>query len=110
MFPEIPVPVWQQIAIVIVFAFLLAGLGWVLVRLFTEAVADVNAHYARLIKDTNHQWQQYFDARSETSAMLSRQMLERMDELARGLGHIAAGLEAREKLAALNTRRSKKEQ
>ena len=77
--PNVPVSVWEQISVVIVFAFLLAGLGWVLVRLFTQAIADVNAHYARLIKDTNQQWQQYIDARAESSGLLNQQMLERMD-------------------------------
>ena len=86
MTPNIPVPVWEQIAVVIVFAFLLGGLGWVLVRLFTQAVADINAHYAALIKDTNTQWQNYFDARTESLAENSRQILARMDEVTRALG------------------------
>jgi hypothetical protein len=94
MLPNVPVSVWEQIAVVIVFAFLLAGLGWILVRLFTQAIADVNAHYARLIKDTNLQWQQYFDARAEASSLVSRQMLERMDQVSGLLENLAADFAA----------------
>lgn len=81
MLPSIPLPVWQQISIVIVFAFLLGGLGGLLVRLFTRSIAEVNAHYARLIKDNNLQWQNYFDARAESSALLNSQVLERLQVL-----------------------------
>ncbi|HEY3311334.1 MAG TPA: hypothetical protein VGK00_06800 [Anaerolineales bacterium] len=98
MIPNVPVPVWEQIAVVIVFAFLLAGLGWVLVRLFTRAIDAVNAHYVRLIKDNNQQWQQYFDARAEVSNLISRQMLERMDQLSSVLGQLAADFKTRERL------------
>ena len=98
MLPSVPVSVWEQIAVVIVFAFLLAGLGWILVRLFTQAIADVNAHYARLIKDTNLQWQQYFDARAEAGSLLSRQMLERMDQVAGLLENLAGDFEAHDRL------------
>ncbi|HEY3312289.1 MAG TPA: hypothetical protein VGK00_11675 [Anaerolineales bacterium] len=112
MLPSVPVSVWEQIAVVIVFAFLLAGLGWVLVRLFTEAIADVNAHYAQLIKDTNRQWQEYFDARAESSSLLSRQMMARMDELAGMLTSLAADFEThvqleRQTLDLLNTRHAR---
>jgi tRNA isopentenyl-2-thiomethyl-A-37 hydroxylase MiaE len=98
MIPNVPVPVWEQIAVVIVFAFLLAGLGWVLVRLFTRAIADVNAHYASLIRDNNRQWQQYFDARAEVGNLISRQMLERMDQVAGVLTQLSADFKTQERL------------
>lgn len=105
MIPEIPVPIWEQISVVIVFAFLLAGLGWVLVRLFTNAIAEVNARYAELLKETNRQWQAYFDARSETSGLLSRQMMQRIDELTCALAALAARLDARERARTPGSRR-----
>ena len=105
--PTVPVPVWQQLAIVIVFAFLLAGLGWVLVRLFTQAVADVNAHYARLIKDINHQWQSYFDVRAETSSLVDHQMLARMDEVVLALRELASSLDSTRRLDLLAPPRSR---
>ncbi len=79
--PTVPVTVWEQISVVVVFAFLLAGLGWFLVKMFTSAIADVNAHYANLLKDTNAQWQKYFDARSESSNILAEKLTLRMDEM-----------------------------
>jgi hypothetical protein len=97
MIPSVPVPVWEQIAVVIVFAFLLAGLGWSLVRLFTKAIADVNAHYAQLLKDANQQWQQYFDARTETSSLVSRQMMERLEQVASCLDGLVDEFEAHDR-------------
>ena len=98
MLPNIPVSVWEQIAVVIVFAFLLAGLGWILVRLFTQAIADINAHYTRLIKESNQQWQQYFDARAEASSLLSQQLLERMDMVGCRLLNLSTDFEAHDRL------------
>jgi predicted PurR-regulated permease PerM len=91
--PTVPVSVWEQISVVIVFAFLLAGLGWVLVKMFTSAIADVNAHYANLLKDTNAQWQKYFDARSDSTNAISQQMMSRMDEIAKILGGLVSDFE-----------------
>jgi predicted PurR-regulated permease PerM len=88
MVPTVPVSVWDQIAVVIVFVFLLGGMGWVVVKIFTKAIADVNAHYAQLLKDTNHQWQQYFDARAESNNEISQQLTERMDQIASVLGQL----------------------
>jgi predicted PurR-regulated permease PerM len=112
MLPSVPVSVWEQIAVVIVFAFLLAGLGWVLVRLFIQAIADVNAHYSQLLKDTNVQWQQYFDARAESSNQVSKQMMERMDDVASILANLVSDFEAhdrfeRQALDLLDSRRAR---
>lgn len=90
MLPTVPITVWEQISVVVVFAFLLAGLGWILVKIFTGAIADVNAHYANLLKDTNAQWQKYFDARSETSNLLAEKLTFRMDETAKILGDLVS--------------------
>jgi hypothetical protein len=97
MQPNIPVPVWEQIAVVIIFSFLLGGLGWGLVRLFIQAIADVNAHYAALLKDSNQQWQTYFDARVESNRLVSTRMMERVDETARQLTELARDFDAHDR-------------
>ena len=98
MLPTVPVSVWEQIAVVIVFAFLLAGLGWIMIRLFTQAIADINAHYSRLIKESNQQWQQYFDARTATSSQLSQQLLKRMERVSETLQQLTNNFEAHDRL------------
>ncbi len=90
MLPAIPVPVFEQIAVVIIFAFLLGGMGGLLIRLFTRSIAEVNAHYANLIKESNQQWQNYFDARAESSSLLNQQVLERLQVLATVLERLSA--------------------
>ena len=92
--PTIPVPVWQQISIVIIFAMLLSGMGYVIVRIFVKAISDINAHYARLMNESNRQWQVYFDARSESSNLLSEKLTTRMDEIAHILGGLVADFKA----------------
>lgn len=90
----IPATVWEQISIVIVFAILLGALGRVLVKLFVSAIADVNAHYGKIIMDTNITWQKYFDARSEANNLVSSQLIERLDTLADILKSLVADFEA----------------
>jgi predicted PurR-regulated permease PerM len=96
--PTVPVTVWEQISVVVVFAFLLAGLGWILVRMFTGAIADVNKHYAELLKDTNAQWQKYFDARSESSNILSEKLTLRMDEISKILAGLVSDFEEHDRV------------
>ena len=97
MVPTIPVSVWDQIAVVIVFAILLGGMGWFGAKLFIRAIKDVsaenakaireiNAENAKVIGSVNIQWQRYFDARSESSNLLSQELTKRMDEIAQILG------------------------
>ncbi len=80
--PEVPVSVWEQIPVVIIFAFLLAGLGWLLVNVFSKAVAEINAHYAEIVRQNNEQWQKYFDARDENNRIVNQQVVEKLEELA----------------------------
>ena len=103
--PTVPVTVWEQISIVVVFAFLLAGLGWTLVKIFTSAISDVNKHYSELLKDTNVQWQNYFDARSEASNILAEKLTQRMDEIAKILGGLVSDFEEHDRIemALLNS-------
>lgn len=84
----VPMSAWDQIAVIVVFAFLLAGLGWILVKIFTKAIADINAHYAILLEKTNTQWQQYFDARSETSNLVNKQIVAQLGELTQAVGDL----------------------
>jgi len=79
--PEVPVSVWEQIPVVIVFAFLLAGLGWLLVKVFSKAVAEINAHYAEIVRQNNEQWQKYFDAKDESNRIVNEQVVEKLEEL-----------------------------
>lgn len=79
--PTVPATVWEQIPVVVIFALLLAGLGWLLMRVFAKTIADINAHYAAVIKSNNEQWQKYIDAKQEGSNLISQQMMKRMEEL-----------------------------
>ena len=90
--PTIPESVWNQVGVVVIFSFLLAGIGWLLVKIFTGAIAQLNAqnakamaeihqHYSVLIKDTNTQWQLYFDARSKTTEIIDGQIVQQLKSL-----------------------------
>lgn len=79
--PDVPVSVWEQIPVVVVFAFLLAGLGWLLVKVFSKAVAEINAHYSEIVRQNNEQWQKYFDAKDENNRMVNEQVVEKLEEL-----------------------------
>ncbi len=96
--PTVPVSVWDQVAVVVIFAFLLGGLGWLLARIFTAAIADVNRHYAQVIKDTNDQWQRYFDARSESNKMVNEQMLIGFRELTNIVRKLADDFESHDQM------------
>jgi ABC-type multidrug transport system fused ATPase/permease subunit len=84
--PNVPVTVWEQIPVVVLFALLLfatvIGPVWFIARAFTKAIADINKYYAEIIQSNNSQWQAYFDARSESSRMLNTQLAERLDNVA----------------------------
>lgn len=86
----VPMSAWDQIAVIVVFAFLLGGLGWVMVKIFTKAIADINAHYAMLFDKNNLQWQQYFDARSETSIMVNKQVVAQLGELTKAVADLTS--------------------
>ncbi|MCX6057741.1 MAG: hypothetical protein NTW69_06290 [Chloroflexi bacterium] len=79
--PTVPVTVWEQIPVVVIFAFLLVGGAWLMVKAFSKAVADINAHYSKIIEKNNLQWQKYFDARSETNTVINDQMIEKLEKL-----------------------------
>jgi hypothetical protein len=79
--PTVPVSVWEQIPVIVLFAFLLAGMAWWMVKAFSKAVADINAHYASIIDASNQQWQRYFDARSDANRLVNQQVVEKLESL-----------------------------
>jgi predicted PurR-regulated permease PerM len=79
--PTVPVTVWEQIPVVVIFAFLLVGGAWLMVKAFSKAVADINQHYSQIIEKNNSQWQIYFDARSQTNTVINDQMIEKLEKL-----------------------------
>jgi|GEM_PF-2268249 predicted PurR-regulated permease PerM len=90
MLPEVPVSVWDQIPIVVIFTLLLGGLSFFMVKAFSKAVADINSYYAQMVeksntqyaqalRDNNEQWQRYFDARSELSSLINAQIVKRLE-------------------------------
>ncbi len=90
--PEVPVSVWEQIPVVIVFAFLLAGLGWLLVREFSKAIADINNHYAGIVRQNNEQWQKYFDAKDENNRLVNEQVVKQLGELTHAIRELISDL------------------
>lgn len=81
MLPTVPVSVWEQIPVIVIFALLLAGIAWLMVKAFSKAIADINAHYAAIIQTNNEQWQKYFDARSESYRLVNEQVLKQLEGL-----------------------------
>jgi hypothetical protein len=79
--PTVPVTVWEQIPVIVVFSFLLSGGAWMMLKAFSKAIADINAHYAAIIESSNKQWQVYFDARSATNGVVNDQMVEKLEKL-----------------------------
>ncbi len=85
MLPDVPVTVWEQIPVIIIFAFLLAGGAWLMVKAFKEAVADINRHYSSIIEQNNKQWQAYFDARSDANKMVDEQIISQLSGLTQAI-------------------------
>ncbi len=52
-----------------------------MVKAFTKAVADINNHYAKIVESNNEQWQKYFDARSDSNAVVSGQLVDKLERL-----------------------------
>lgn len=115
MIPTVPVSVWEQIPVVVIFAFLLTGGAWLMVKAFSKAVADINAHYANIIEKSNLQWQKYFDARSETNAVINEQVIEKLSQLTKVIDklnsdfekHDAVEISLLQKLAAASYQKKK---
>lgn len=102
--PVVPVGVWDQIAVVVVFAFLMAGVGWIIVKIFSKAIADINQYYAAMVEsnnnqfaksllENNRQWQLYFDARSETSKLIEDQLVDKLEGLTKVIVNLDANFQ-----------------
>lgn len=83
--PTVPVSVWDQLAVVVIFAFLLAGISYWTVKMFSKAIADINVHYSTIVEKNNDQWQKYFDARSEIYQLVNKNVLTQMEELTKAI-------------------------
>lgn len=79
---EVPVSVWEQIPIIIVFSLLMAGLGWVFTVLFSRQIDKTHEMYSRRLSENNEQWQKYFDSRAEGFLRVSEGLEQRLDLLA----------------------------
>ena len=83
--PSVPLSVWDQLAVVVIFAFLLAGIGYFMVKMFSKAIADINLHYSSIVEKNNDQWQKYFDARSEIYQLVNKNVLKQMEDLTKAI-------------------------
>jgi len=109
MIPNVPVPVWQQIGIVIVFSFLLAGLGWsglqALLRISQYLSADAQKQMdviQRSLDERRALWQEV-SAHLELITRFDQEILERLEQLRQSQETLTAAFEAH---AAPKNRRS----
>ena len=104
MVPTVPVSVWNQIAVVVVFSFLLAGIAWLMMKAFSKAISDINKYYATMVEknnsqfftsllENNKQWQLYFDARSATNKLVDDQIVEKLEGLTSAISKLNADFE-----------------
>jgi hypothetical protein len=91
--PTIPVSVWDQIAVVVIFSFLLGGLGWALMKIFSKAIADINAHYALIVTHNNAQWQKYFDVRGENDKLVNEHVIKQLEGMTRIVTRLVSDFE-----------------
>jgi len=70
MIPSVPVSVWEQISVVIVFAFLLAGLGWLWQQFTLRAFTYLLTHLTSALNSSTRQIAQSVDANTEMLAKL----------------------------------------
>lgn len=91
--PTIPVSVWDQLAVVVVFAFLLTGIGYVLVKVFVRAISDINIHYSALLNEVNRTWQVYFDARSESTLLQTQKLSQQIEDISKILRQLVVDFE-----------------
>lgn len=93
--PQVPVSVWEQIPIIIVFSMLMAGLGWVFTKLFSRQIDKTHEMYSKRIEESNQQWQRYFDARAEGFLKISAEMEQRLESLATVLEELKSAIAQR---------------
>lgn len=109
MTPDIPVTVWEQIPVIVIFTLLLGGVSYAMIKTFSKAVSDINAHYAQIteksneqyaqsLRENNAQWQKYFDARTETSALVNKQIIEQLEGLTEAVENLIGDFKAHDQM------------
>ena len=97
---EIPITVWEQIPVVIVFALLLAGIAWIMAKIFSNsvtlmidsfirAIADINKHYSDLAEKNNVQWQSYINIKNEKTDAVIEELVLGFKDLSNELRSLA---------------------
>jgi len=79
---EIPTPVWEQLGVVVIFALLLSGMAWLMIREFSKAVEKISDSYSKQAEESNKQWQQYFDAKNTKNDLINDEVIEKLTILA----------------------------
>jgi predicted PurR-regulated permease PerM len=82
MIPEIPPTVWDQLGVVVIFALLLSGMAWLMIKEFSKAVQKISDSYSKQAEDNNRQWQAYFDAKNEKNDLINEEVIEKLTTLA----------------------------
>lgn len=96
--PTVPVSVWEQIPVIVIFALLLAGIAWLMVKAFSKAIADINSHYSAIIQNNNEQWQKYFDARSENYRLINEKVLAQLEALTGAINEFHAEFQSHDQM------------
>jgi hypothetical protein len=112
MIPNIPVPVWEQIGVVIVFSFLLAGLGWsamqAVLRISQTLSADAQKQVDVLLRSLEERralWQQII-THLELITRFDQEILERLEHLRQKQEELAAAFHAHAQSAPSGRRRT----
>ena len=79
---EIPTPVWEQLGVVVIFALLLSGMAWLMIKEFSKAVEKISDSYSKQAEESNKQWQQYFDAKNTKNDLINDEVIEKLTILA----------------------------
>jgi len=79
---EIPTPVWEQLGVVVIFALLLSGMAWLMIKEFSKAVEKISDSYSKQTEESNKQWQQYFDAKNAKNDLINDEVIEKLTILA----------------------------
>lgn len=97
MTPNIPVSVWEQLGVVIVFSFLLAGLGLSGLQAMVRVSQNLTQRQVELIKSCLEEcraiWQQIIEY-FESTARIDQEILENLEQLRQQQEKLSAAFEA----------------
>jgi hypothetical protein len=79
---QIPTPVWEQLGVVVIFALLLSGMAWLMIKEFSKAVEKISDSYSKQAEESNKQWQAYFDAKNAKNDLINDEVIEKLTILA----------------------------